>query len=179
LWNIVKTETNNKGNKCCPSLNNNRGNLKEYKKLANDFNTYFLNIKDRRPSNNSTTTDPALNYLQDIFGRPFPSIQLALVTVTEMKDIIKSLKWKDSHGYDEIPLKILNISLPFITSPLTYICNKSLVSGLFSTRLKYSQIIPIFKKGNKSEMSNYRPISLLIPFQKYLRRLYITEFRNI
>ena len=179
LWNIVKTETNNKGNKCGPSLSNNRGTLKEYKELANDFNTHFLNIKDRRLFNNSTTTDPALNYLQDIFVRPFPSIQLAPGTVTEMKDIIKSLKWKDSHGYDEIPLKILNISLPFITSPLTYICNKSLVSGLFSTRLKYSQIIPIFKKGNKSEMSNYRPISLLIPFQKYLRRLYITEFRNI
>ena len=104
---ILKTETNNKGNKCGPLLSNNRGTLKEYKKLANDFNTHFLNIKDRRPSNNSTTTDPALNYLQDIFVRPFPSIQLAPVTVTEMKNIIKSLKWKDSHGYDEIPLKIL------------------------------------------------------------------------
>jgi len=147
--------------------------------LANDFNTHFLNIKDRRPFNNSTTTDPALNYLQDIFVRPFPSIQLAPVTVTEMKDIIKSLKWKDSNGYDEIPLKILKISLPFIISPLTYICNKSLVSGLFPTRLKYSQIIPIFKKGNKSEMSNYRPISLLTSFSKIFEVTYYRIQKHI
>jgi hypothetical protein len=131
LWSIVKTETKKEGNKCGPPLSNNRRTLKEYKDLANDFNTYFININDRRTKTNVTTTDHALNYLQDIFVRPFPSIQLASVTATEIRNIIKSLRWKNSHGYDEIPIRILKISLPFITSPLTYICNKSLVSGLF------------------------------------------------
>jgi hypothetical protein len=75
------------------------------------------------------------------------------------------------HGYDEIPLKILEISLPFIISPLTYICNKSLSTGTFPTRLKYSQINPIFKKGNKAGMSNYRPISLLTAFTKVFEKV--------
>jgi exonuclease III/uncharacterized protein YutD len=178
LWSIVKTETKKEGNKCEPILSNKRRTLNEYKKLANDFNTYFLNINDRRPRNNIATTDPALNYLQNNFVKPFPSIQLAPVTTTEMKDIIKSLKWKNSHGYDEIPIKILKISLSFITSPLTYICNKSLVSGLFPTRLKYSQINPVFKKGNKSEMSNYRPISLLTSFSKIFEKIIYNRLQN-
>jgi hypothetical protein len=55
------------------------------------------------------------------------------VTNKEIKDIIKSLKWKNSQGYDEIPQNILKISMPFILSPLTYICNKSLSLGIFPT----------------------------------------------
>jgi hypothetical protein len=53
------------------------------------------------------------------------------VTNKEIKDIIKSLKWKNSHGYDEIPENIFKISMPFILSLLTYICNKSPTLGVF------------------------------------------------
>ena len=82
------------------------------------------------------------------------------------------------HGYDEIPIRILKISLPFITSPLTYICNKTLVSGLFPTSLNYSQINPVHKKGNKSEMSNYRPISLLTSFSKVIEKVIYNRLQN-
>ena len=81
---------------------------------------------------------------------------------------------ENSHGCDEIPIKILQTSLPYIESPLTYICNK-MSTGIFPTRLKFSQINPIFKKGDKTEISNYRPISLLNPFLKFLKRLFISD----
>jgi hypothetical protein len=99
-------------------------------------------------------------------------MQLAPVTTKEISEIIKYLKWKNSHGYDKVPMRILKISLPFIISPLTYICNKSLSTGLFPTHLKYSEINPIFKKGSKTEMSNYRPISLLTSFSKVFEVIY-------
>jgi hypothetical protein len=127
-------------------------------------------------------------FVNSIFNyrvRPFPCIQLAPVTTKAISEIIKSLKWKNSHGYDEIPMRILKISLPFIQSPLTYICNKSLSTGLFPTCLKYSQINPIFKKGSKTEMSNYRPISLLTSFSKIFEKVicnrlhYHIEVNNI
>jgi len=60
------------------------------------------------------------------------------------------LKNKTSHGYDEISDKILKASAPFILSPLTYIFNKVLSSGIFPDRLKYSEIQPLFKKGKKN-----------------------------
>jgi len=59
-------------------------------------------------------------------------IKLTPVSTREGSEIIKSLKWKNSHGYDEIPIKILKISLPYIMSPLTYICNRS-STGIFPT----------------------------------------------
>jgi len=51
-------------------------------------------------------------------------------TIKEIKEItlnyIISLKSKNSHGYDEIPMKILQVITPCVISPLTYICNQSL-----------------------------------------------------
>jgi hypothetical protein len=73
-----------------------------------------------------------LSYLYQVFIRPFPNITLTPVSTKEVSGIIKSLKWKNLHGYDEISIKILKISLPFIISPLTYICNRS-STGTFPT----------------------------------------------
>jgi hypothetical protein len=43
---------------------------------------------------------------------------------SEISEIIKTLITKGSHGYDEISVKILKISSPFIISPLNYVSNK-------------------------------------------------------
>ena len=48
------------------------------------------------------------------------------------------------------------------------IFNLSLNTGIFPDRMK---VIPIFKKGEKSSISNYRPISVLPCFSKILERI--------
>jgi hypothetical protein len=73
------------------------------------------------PANTSVTMNLALNYLYKVFIRPFLHIKLKPVTTKEISEIIKSLKWKNSHGYDETPVRILKISLPFSISPITHI----------------------------------------------------------
>jgi hypothetical protein len=65
---------------------------------------------------------------------------------------------------------LLKLSSPFILIPLTHICNKSLSVGIFPDRLKYSEIKPLFKKGDKQNISNYRPISILTSFSKVLEK---------
>jgi hypothetical protein len=52
--------------------------------------------------------------------------------------IANSLQSKDSHGYDEISTKILKESIPHISSPLTYLWNRMLLSGTFPSRLQFS-----------------------------------------
>jgi hypothetical protein len=89
----------------------------------------------------------------------------------EIEKIILSLKPKYSHGYDEISSRILKISSPFVLSPLTYIFNMSIQMGNFPDRLKFSEIKPLFKEGNKSEFTNYRPISLLPVLSKIIDKI--------
>jgi hypothetical protein len=114
-------------------------------------------------------------YLLQSFTTPFPNMNLKFVSAKEVEKIIKSLKTKNSSGYDGISTKLLKMSSGFISSPLTYICNKSLSSGIFPDRLKYSVVKPLFKKCDKSNISNYRPISLLNPFSKAIEKIMALE----
>jgi hypothetical protein len=45
----------------------------------------------------------------------------------------------------------------------------------FPDRLKYSIIKPLYKKGNKKDVSNYKPISLLTSFSKILGKVLQTR----
>jgi hypothetical protein len=93
----------------------------------------------------------------------FPDIKIIPTTETDIKSIIHSLKSKNSSGYDDRTCKILKTS-DLIGCPLTHICNHSLRTGIFSDRLKISVVKPLYKKGCKTSMTNYRPISLLTIF---------------
>jgi hypothetical protein len=46
-----------------------------------------------------------------------------------------------------------------------------LITGCFPTRLKFSEIRPIFKRGDKNKSSNYRPISLLKSLSKIFEKV--------
>jgi hypothetical protein len=67
--------------------------------------------------------------------------------------------------------KILKLSSQFITSPLTYIYNKSLSTGTFPTGLKFSVVKPLYKKGDRTNMYNLRPISLPSSFSKIFQNV--------
>jgi hypothetical protein len=104
--------------------------------------------------------------MERAFKKPFPSMERKCTTTKEIEQIIKSLKTKNSHGYDEIPTKILKISSRFISSPLNYICNKMLFWGVFPDRSKYAVIKPQHKNVDKCQVSNYTSVSLLTSFSK-------------
>jgi hypothetical protein len=124
--------------------------------ISDIFQNYFLSLADKitlRTSNNEELENiSSINYLHRIFSNPFPVITFENTTTKEIKDIIKSLKSKNSLGYDEIPVKILKISTPFIVAPLNYICNRSILPGTFPTRLKYSVVKPLIKKGDNKDI---------------------------
>jgi hypothetical protein len=145
--------------------------------ITESLNNYFLTTAHKINTSNTKFdqiihVDPHkyLNYLSRAFKTPFPKINLNYTSTTEIENIIKSLKSKNSNGYNEISVKILKISIPFISSPLTYICTRVLSTGVFPSRLKYSEIIPLFKYGDRTNMTNYKPISLLLSFSKVVEK---------
>jgi len=104
--------------------------------IANYFNNYFLTVADRITSNIkndkiSLNRNKPIHCLCKNSKLPCSNIKIKYTTPKELEKIIKLLKSRNSHGYDGIPTKILKVSSPFVTSPLTYICNKSLWSGIF------------------------------------------------
>jgi hypothetical protein len=113
-----------------------------------------------------------VNYLSNNLKQLLPLDKLKFVSPEEIENVAKSLKVKESHGYDEIPTKVVKQSISFTSSPLAYTCNLMLFSGVFTTRLKFAEVKPLYKKGERIDITNYRPISLLPSFSKNFRKDY-------
>jgi hypothetical protein len=111
-------------------------------------------------------TESAIFSLRESFPHEFPQIINIPITEAEVICTISSLKIKSSCGYGGLSNKILKLCVSDISKPLTYICNESLSSGICLEHLKYAIITPCSKKGEKSQISNYRPISLLLGVSK-------------
>jgi hypothetical protein len=170
-WNIIKAKTKKlKG----PT---NR-TIKNYRNSPEAINKYFLSITEniihdircKNKKDYNINKNPNY-YLLNLFHKHFPSIKFKNTTTKEIERIINSLKVKESSGYDKISTKMLKSSASFISSPLSYICNKSMLSGTFPTKLKYAIVKPLLKKGDKENVVNYRPISLLTSFSKVLEKI--------
>ena len=95
-------------------------------------------------------------------------MQIVPITEGEIRSIISALKSKNSSGYDGISTKVLKLCRNQISRTFTYICNKSIIMGVFPDRLKCATVTPLYRKGDVSKMDNYRPTSLLPVFAKVL-----------
>ncbi len=74
-------------------------------------------------------------------------------------------------GLDGISSYILKIAGSVISKGLAKIFNISISTGIFPDSWKTAKVAPIFKEGNKSEMGNYRPISILSTVARVFERL--------
>ena len=67
---------------------------------------------------------------------------------------------------DILNIQFIKLSVNIIAPVITNIFNHCILKGVIPESLKIAEVIPIFKSGSKSDINNYRPISLLSPFSK-------------
>ena len=51
--------------------------------------------------------------------------------------------------------------MQILTKPISELCNLSMTLGSFPDAYKIAKVKPLFKKSEKTDLSNYRPIPLL------------------
>ena len=83
------------------------------------------------------------------------------VTHTDVLDQIKSLDVNKSYGPDGVSPRLLKEAGDSIAKILQNLFNKSLSHGIFPNLWKQANVMPIFKKGCKETISNYRRVTLL------------------
>ena len=116
------------------------------------------------------TEDP-LKRLKETIKPNRPTFSFKTVSEARVLKIIRKLSNKNSFGTDGISSKVLKSAADVLAAPITFIINTSLTSGVYPTRWKTAKVIPILKKGDRSAMSNYRPIALLPVASKILEEV--------
>ena len=106
----------------------------------------------------------------------FPSktdeiIENIVTSIQDIVDVIKTLDPNKASGPDAISHKMLKICPEKIAIPLQIIFNKSLEQCKYPSDWKIANVIAIFKKGDSSLPSNYRPISLISCVGKIMERV--------
>ena len=86
----------------------------------------------------------------------------------EVDTIIQNLNPNKSSDLSPIVLKIFRGKL---SPTLAKIFNNCTYSGLFPDSLKIARVIPLFKSGDRNDITNYRPISLLPVISKIFEKL--------
>jgi hypothetical protein len=103
------------------------------------------------------------------------------VTERDILKIIDSLQPKASCGFDLLSNKMIKKERVKFSKLTVNLINETLLNGTFPEVLKTAKVIPIFKKGDKQNLNNYRPISLLPVLSKVLEKIInkqITEELN-
>ena len=163
-WTILKSLFCDKKIPVIPHLVHNNIYITDFKAKARLFNSYFskqCNLLD----NDSTLP------LTVFFPLSHPSMSSFDLDEDSILNLIRSLDVHKSHGFDNISIRMLKICDYSIVKPLILIFNNSLNQGIFPKPWKQANVTPIHKKGDKTDVSNYRPISVLPICGKIFERI--------
>ena len=136
--------------------------------IANTLNNFFCSIGSTINGSVEPTSTHFSTFLKNFNENSF---FLKEATCDEVLLEIRQLKPGKSPGVDGIKPELIKQCYEILVNPLTHIYNVSFLTGVFPDIWKVAKVIPIFKKGDRSNVDNYRPISLLSCFEKILERL--------
>ena len=145
------------------------------KDMVDAFNSYFTTVVsglvNQLPPVNSFN-----NFLRNI-TRIDSTCFIYPTNTTEILDIMISLGNKSNAMYD-IPPKIILAVKEKVIPCLEYLYNFCINSGKYPSIFKNARITPIFKSGNAYDVSNYRPISNLLTFDKIFEKILYIRLIN-
>ena len=81
--------------------------------------------------------------------------QFGSTTVKKIRDEIAKIKTTKGLGKDNISCYFLRLAMPFIEKSLADLFDTSIETSQFLDLWKFARVTPIFKEGDKAEMSNY------------------------
>ena len=171
IGNLIKRKS-----KCQQFPNRLRRNSLTYidnKCIVNQFNEHFINVGPKLANSIGTCLDDPCMYIDN---SPVSSFVMYPVSESEVQSLFNSLDGNRSST--SVPNILVKTASNILSPVFTVILNQSISTGIVPCILKIASITPIFKSGAVTDPNNYRPISILSPFAKILKRLVYDQLRS-
>lgn len=141
--------------------------------FLNNLNNFFLNTIQQIQNSLPKATQ------HSVIQRNDKSFFMKPTNPQELVNIVRDLNNTTTCDDDGISTSILKSCIVAIADILSYIVNNSLSFGIFPSKLKLSLVIPIPKKGGKSDQfDNMRPISICPVFSKVFESVVCTRLMS-
>lgn len=127
--------------------------------IIRDFYYKLYTSTSNKPSSDEQLTQ---NYTHEVTPE---------VTTAEIENALKQLKNKKSPGEDKISIEMLKLGGRDLLEAVRILINKCINSGSIPEKWKNAEVILLFKKGDKENLENYRPVSLLSHLYKLLTKI--------
>ena len=141
--------------------------------LTADFvNKFFTNIGPALARHNKKSWRYFGQYIEE-------PIMHFVTTEEEVLKLCKAIEPMKSSGMDSLSSKICKDAFMVLGNQLTYLFNCSLTTAIFPEAWKVAKVVPLYKGGNREDVGNYRPVSLLPLPGKMLEKIVhdrITKF---
>ena len=148
-----------------PPLSHNGHTISDSTHKANILNDYFSSVFATEDTQSTLTPDES----------PYPFMQPISITYTDVSQLLTTLDVHKAPGPDKIPSQLFQLASQEI-APLIF--NSSLHQGELPMDWKRANIVPVFKKGDKTLASNYRPILLTSISCKIMECLILTHISS-
>ena len=128
-------------------------------KIAETFNFFVTNSGPnivKRISKGKKSPMTCLN------NKILKSLYFYLTTPDEIIKIIKFFSNNKSFGPNSLATSVLKNCADVLSFTMLYLANLFFTTGEFPKLCRIAKVIPLFKKGDPLDCSNYRPISLLL-----------------
>lgn len=149
-------------------LNIDDRNVSDAARVSNIFNEYFTSIGNQLAEKLSSSNNINLHgTIREVSNSFF----LNPATADEVLTIILNLDSSKATGFDGLPISALKHHRAVLSSIIADAFNDSATAGVYPDCLKTAVVYPVFKNGDKKQLSNYRPISVLPAINKVFEQL--------
>ena len=140
--------------------------------IANSLNQIFIEkVRKLRSETNTGSNTAAKESLEAWLDNKNPEItplQIKPIDSYKLRKILKKLKGNRSCGIDFIDGYLIKLAAPLIEHVLLHLVNISIDKSRYPQLWKVSKINPHFKKGERSNGENYRPVSDIVFVSKII-----------
>ena len=79
------------------------------------------------------------------------------VSTVEIERLVTSFKTRKACGFDHINMSDIKSKVKILSTPLCFLINLSISTGIFPDKIKIARVVPAYKSDNPSLFCNYRP----------------------